>query len=288
MRTHTVDMQVRGPWSLATSREFWEGFTPAALDRDGEPDTLSTVYRVEADWSRAQATVTQHQNAATITVTGDGDLAEAADQAARFLALDVDGRGWVDVARRDPVIADAQHELPGLRPCGFHSPYEAGAWAILSQRVRIVQAARLRAEIIDRHGDDGAFPSPERLLGLDLDLPGRKGEYLRAVAAAALDGHLDCTALRSMDPEQAVQAVQEVKGLGPFAAELVVLRGANVPDGLPAHERRLDAEITERYGPGRTLSEVSQAWRPFRTWAAVYLRALRERRTHEIEGQSGG
>lgn len=79
-----------------------------------------------------------------------------------------------------------------------------------------------------------------------------------------------------MDPEQAMQAVQEVKGLGPFAAELVVLRGANILDGLPRHERRLDAEITERYGPGRTLGEVSAAWRPFRTWAAVHLRALRE------------
>ncbi len=288
LRTRTVDKEVRGPWSLATSREFWEGFAPAALGGHSEPDTLSTTYRVEADWSRADATVTQHEDTATIAVTGDGDLDEAVDQAARFLALDVDARGWIGVARRDPVIADAQAQLPGLRPCGLHSPYEAAAWAVLSQRLRIVQAARLRAEIIDRHGDRGAFPGPAQLLYLDLDLPGRKGEYLRAVAAAALDGQLDVAALRSMEPEQAVRAVRDVKGLGPFGAELVVLRGANVPDGLPTHERRLDAEITERYGPGRTLSEVSAAWRPFRTWAAVHLRALREQRTHEIDRQSRG
>jgi DNA-3-methyladenine glycosylase II len=286
VRTHTVSREVRGPWSLATSRDFWEGFTPAALARRSESDALSTVFRVEADWSRAQVTVTQDENTATIAVTGDGDLDEAAAQVARFLALDVDARGWIDVAERDPVIADAQHELPGLRPCGFHSPYEAAAWAVLSQRIRVTQAAKLRAEIVDRHGDDGAFPSPQRLLGLDLDLPGRKGEYLCAVAAAALDGHLDCTTLRSLDSEHAMQAVREIKGLGAFGAELVVLRGANVPDGLPTHERRLDAEITERYGSGRTLGEVSDAWRPFRTWAAVHLRALRERRTQEIGGQS--
>jgi DNA-3-methyladenine glycosylase II len=286
MRTRTVFRDVLGPWSLATSREFWEGFAPAALGGHSPPGTLSTAYRVEADWSRAEATVTQDETTATITVTGDGDLDEAAEQAARFLALDVDARGWVDVGRRDPVIADAQHRLPGLRPCGFHSPYEAAAWAVLSQRLRIVQAARLRADIVERHGDRGAFPDPKRLLTLDLDLPGRKGEYLRAAAAAALDGHLDCTALRSMDPDQAIRSVQEVKGLGPFAAELVVLRGANVPDAVPTHERRLEAEITERYGPGRTLAEVSAAWRPFRTWAAVHLRALRERRTHEIGGQN--
>jgi DNA-3-methyladenine glycosylase II len=285
VRTHTVSREVRGPWSLATSREFWEGFTPAALAGHSESDALSTVFRVEADWSRAEATLTQHENTATIAVTGDGDLDEAAGQAARFLCLDVDARGWLDVAQRDPVIADAQHELPGLRPCGFHSPYEAAAWAVLSQRIRVTQAARLRTEIVDRHGDGGAFPSPERLLRLDLDLPGRKAEYLGAVAAAALNGQLDFAALRSVDAEQAVQAVREIKGLGPFGAELVVLRGANVPDGLPTHERRLDAEITERYGSGRNLGEVSEAWRPFRTWAAVHLRALRERRTQEIGRQ---
>jgi DNA-3-methyladenine glycosylase II len=79
--------------------------------------------------------------------------------------------------------------------------------------------------------------------------------------------------------------VQQVKGLGPFAAELVVLRGANAPDALPHHERRLDAEVTEQYGPGRTLAEVSEAWRPYRTWAAVHLGALREQRTGEIAGR---
>jgi hypothetical protein len=186
----------------------------------------------------------------------------------RFLALDVDGRGWPQVGRRDAVIADSQARLPGLRPCGFHSPCEAAAWSVLAQRLRIVQAARLRAELIARHGEDGAFPAPHTLARADLDLPGRKGEYLRAVAEAALDGPLDGAALRAVDPGEAVQRVQQVKGLGPFAAELVVVRGANAPDALPHHERRLDAEIAERYGPGRTLADVSQAWRPYRTCAA--------------------
>ena len=79
--------------------------------------------------------------------------------------------------------------------------------------------------------------------------------------------------------------MQQVKGPGPFAAELVVVRGANAPDALPRHERRLDAEIADRYGPGRTLAEGSEAWRPYRTWAAVHLRALREQRTGEIVGR---
>jgi len=240
------------------------------------------VFRVEADWSRAEVEVTQRDHLASISLAGGGALEAAADQVRRFLSLDVDARGWPDVAGRDPVIADAQAQLPGLRPSGFHSPYEAAAWSVLSQRIRIVQAARLRRDLVDRHGDDGAFPAPRVLRALDLDLPGRKSEYLHAVADAALEGRLDGTALRAVDPDDAVRSVQQVKGLGPFAAELVVLRGANAPDVLPRNERRLDAEIVKRYGTDRTLPEISNAWRPYRTWAAVHLRALREQRTHEI------
>lgn len=281
---HQVTVNVLGPWSLATSRSFWEGFAPAALADQGDPEQLRSAFPVEGDWRRAEVIVTQRGDTAYLALTGEGDLDAAATQAGRFLSLDVDGRGWPEVARRDPVIAEAQQQLPGLRPCGFHSPYEAAAWSVLSQRIRIIQAARLRDELVARHGDDGAFPGPQQLRSLDLDLPGRKAEYLRAVADAALEGRLDGATLHSMDASHAMQTVQEVKGLGPFAAELVVLRGANAPDVLPRRERRLEDEVVLRYGPERSLEELSQAWRPFRTWAAVHLRILREQRTQEISG----
>jgi DNA-3-methyladenine glycosylase II len=284
MAGRVAEFEVLGPWSLETSRRFWEGFAPAALAGGQAEPGLHTVFCVDGDWHRAEAVVTQAGDTARVAVAGDGDLDAAVAQVRRFLALDVDGRGWPEVGRRDPVIADAQARLPGLRPCGFHSPYEAAAWSVLSQRLRIVQAARLRAEFTARHGQEGAFPPPHTLARLDLDLPGRKSEYLRAVAEAALAGVLDGPALRAMDPGQAIQRVQQVKGLGPFAAELVVLRGANARDALPHHERRLRAEVAERYGTGRSLAELSEAWRPYRTWAAVHLRALREQRTGEIAG----
>jgi DNA-3-methyladenine glycosylase II len=276
-RVHETAVAVRGPWSLATSRRFWEGFAPQALPAGSPPDALATVFRVEQDWSRATAVVVQEGAVTRVRVDGDGDLDAAAAQVARFLALDVDARDWPAVGERDAVVADAQRRLPGLRPCGFHSPYEAAVWAVLSQRVRIPQAAALRARLVARHGDDGACPAPARLRALDpaaLDLPGRKAEYLHAVADAALDGLLDGPALRALDPDEAVRRVQAVKGLGPFAAEVVVLRGANAPDAVPRHERRLAAIVTRRYD--RPFDEVTAGWRPFRTWASLHLRALDE------------
>jgi len=136
MAEHVAEFEVLGPWSLQTSRRFWEGFTPAALPGEPAGPGLRTVFCAEGDWRRAAAEVTQAGDTARVVLAGDGDLDAAAVQVCRFLALDVDGRGWPQVGRRDPVIAAAQARLPGLRPCGFHSPYEAAAWSVLAQRRR--------------------------------------------------------------------------------------------------------------------------------------------------------
>lgn len=273
-RTAHRVFSVEGPWSLRSSIAFWEGFAPSALSQQPSDDRLATTFLAENDWLPVEAAVTQKDGSAALTLSGRGDLDAAAEQVRRFLSIDVDATGWPEVGRRDPVIGRAQKRLDGLRPCGFFSPYEAAAWAVLSQRVQMRQAARLRQDIIERYGDGGAFPAPAVLRDNTFDLPGRKDEYLHAVAEGALEGILDGDALRDLEPVEAMKRVQSIKGLGPFAAELVVIRGANSPDVIPMNESRLAAEVARLYGAHRTVEDVSESWRPFRSWAAVHLRAL--------------
>lgn len=277
-----TEHEVRGPWSLITSKRFWEGFTPSTLSTQDTADEIRTVFLNDTDWQRVETVVTQDGSTARVAVAGTGDLDAATAQVCRFLSLDIDARTWPDVGVRDPVIGDAQRRLPGLRPCGFYSPYEAAAWSVLSQRIQMRQAATIKAALTDRYGENGAFPAPAILRGLTLDLPGRKEEYLHAVADAALAGQLSGEHLRTLQPHEALRQVQEIKGLGPFAAELVVIRGANAPDVMPQNEQRLSQEITQQYGQSASTTQITDVWRPFRSWAAVHLRALREYRTHEI------
>ncbi|MFF3445673.1 DNA-3-methyladenine glycosylase family protein [Streptomyces sp. NPDC002667] len=279
MTRHTVESEVAGPWSLENSRTFWQEMAPVPPARTGGAGTaLRTVFHADADWRPVRAEVTQSGSTARVTVTGDGDLDAAADQVLRFLSLDVDARCWPGVGDRDPVIGRIQARRPGLRPCGFHSPYEAACWAVLTQRTGMPAARRMREDLVSAYGTGGAFPAPGALLRMNAELPWRKTEYLHAVARAALDGILDGARLRSLDAEEAMRQVRGVKGLGAFAGELVVIRGANHPDVLPAQERRLTAEIAEQYGSDRELTEISEKWRPLRTWAALHLRILRGER----------
>jgi DNA-3-methyladenine glycosylase II len=279
MMRHAVTVEVAGPWSLRTSKRFWEGFGPTAISPGSDPDVLDARFIGEHDWTPATARITQHGTAARIEVSGDGDLDAAAEQVARFLCLDIDAADWPGVADRDPIVAAAQQAMPGFRPCGFHSPYEAAAWAVLSAHTRIPEAVRLRRELIAAYGADGAFPAPDDLVRAvetgGLVLPGRKAGYLLAVAHAAQDGLLEGPRLRALPEDDARRQLRSIVGIGPFGADLILIRGANTVDVLPRAEPRLDAEITHLYGPGATLADVAEAWRPFRSWAAVYLRALR-------------
>jgi len=44
MARHEVDVEVRGPWSLATSKAFWEGFAPNALAHHEHPQRLRSCF----------------------------------------------------------------------------------------------------------------------------------------------------------------------------------------------------------------------------------------------------
>ena len=289
----------QGPFSLAASAAFLQGFSPAAhraADADGH---LHLAFVPDGEEAAAGVCLRQPGGVVVGEVFGEPDLEVVREQVARILSLDVDGTRFPEVGKRDPVVGELQGRWPGLRPVGFFSPYEAAAWALIGHRIRIVQAAglkeRMAAELgqtVDVHGDKRhAFPSPGRLAGLE-GFPGlfaRKVENLRALGDAAADGRLDGARLRGLPRDQALAELKQLQGIGDFSAELVLLRGAGDPDHLPWHEPRLCRGAALAYDldepPDREwLEERAQAWRPYRTWVVLLLRVLLEAETGEIGG----
>jgi DNA-3-methyladenine glycosylase II len=229
-------------------------------------------------------------------------VAEVRPQVERILSLDVDGSGFPGVGELDPVVGEIQRRYPGLRPVGFWSPYEAAAWTIIGHRIRITQAATLKARIAERLGEPvsfggrviHAFPSPQQLAKLDAfpGLAGRKPEWLRSLAQAALDGQLDAARLRALPVADALADLKKLPGIGDFSAGLTLLRGAGAPDAVPNAEPRLARAVALAYGlPGPATPEqiraISENWRPYRTWVTLLLRTQLEDETGEISGRYG-
>ncbi len=205
-----------GPYSLAASVRFLEGFAPAAYGGDSA-DRLRLAFVADGlsnDERIAGVSVRQEDGVVIGEVFGEADVGVVERQVARILSLDVNGSGFPEVGRRDPVVGKLQRRYPGLRPVCFHSPYEAAAWAIIGHRVRIVQAARVKTRMAEELGPkvrvDGkilsAFPGPSRLAGLT-GFPGlteTKLERLRHLALAAGKGKLEANLLRPLPVEEAL------------------------------------------------------------------------------------
>ena len=278
-----------------------EGFAPANYVGGGS-EQLRFAFVADGLGSGEQvagAYVYPEGEKVVVETYGEAAPETVRDQTERVLSLDVDGGRFPEIGERDPVVGRLQGRYPGLRPVCFYSPYEAAAWAIIGNRIRIVQAARVKARMAEELGEpvqirgkqERTFPGPSQLLRLDgfSGLSGRKVEYLRELSRAVLEGKLEASYLRSLSVEEALAGLKELPGIGDFSAELVLVRGVGVPDLLPTHEPRLGRAVAMAYGleespTAEELFEISKGWRPYRSWVALHLRTMLEDDTGEIAG----
>jgi DNA-3-methyladenine glycosylase II len=264
----TISLWVRGPFSLE------EPFVAALTDDGGDAVAFRAV--LAADGS------------VEVDFRSDLPPERVEAHAARVLSLDVDASGLSEVGERDPVIGRLLAASGGRRPVCFGTPFEAAVWAVLSQRVSMAQAGRVKeglaAELGTRMEIGGAevvaFPGPTALADLD-ELPGvwpSKLERIRGLAAAAAAGDLAPGLLRSLELDEAITHLESLPGIGPFGATLVLARGAGHPDVPPPTLRRFRQAVAAAYGLAEEpdeakLAELSEGWRPYRAWITFLLRS---------------
>jgi DNA-3-methyladenine glycosylase II len=286
-------LKPRGPFTLGSAARFIAGWPPTAGAVSHSDGLVRLAFAVD-DWSGHAGVVLRQEVdhgpvEMTIVETTATDPARVRDQAARVVSLDHDGSGYGELGERDEVIGALQRSSGWLRPVLFHSPYEAACWAVISTRMRQIQATGVRDELSAAHGarltvageERVAFPTPEALLSVE-DARGLASEKLRrlhGIARAALEGRLDRERLLAAPPDEALSALRELPGVGPFWSEGILLRAVGTTDRVtlvePAGRRRAAAV----YGlpavgeDDAAYLELAERWRPFRTWAAVLLRA---------------
>ena len=289
MRSFTIEP--RGPFDLATARDFAGGFAAGIGSRAATDGAILMAFPVEG-WE-GSAVVQLGQDADGVLrgrSFGGGDPAIVDRQAARSLSLDHDGGEWPEVGRRDPVIGRLQERFGLLRPVCFFSAYEAATSFVLGQRISMAQARRVKERLAEEVGDavevelDGerrtihVFPRPQQLLGLTeiAGVAAVKVERIHGLARAALDGRLDTERLRGLPPDQAIAELKELPGIGEWTSSGVLTRGCGVADVLPLGDRISRESIQHFYGLAETPDDeawqaIAEPWRPYRMWATVLL-----------------
>jgi DNA-3-methyladenine glycosylase II len=289
--TRTFTMYPLGDFSLRESALF--GFGQRSRPAGGFDGVMRLAFCLDGGFEQQVGVEVRHDDAGVhCEVHGAGDLVAIQAQVERVLSLNHDARAFADVGHADPVIRRLQLAAPGLRPPLFHSPYEAAAWALLSARRPGWQMARVRTALSDAAGRSfdlagqrqSAFPTPRRLLrvaafpGIEAD----RLDRLHGVARAAQDGLLEAQRLRDLGPEAALVDLQRIPGIGPFYSALIVIRAIGFTDVLPTDEPQVRELARELYGFDELMApaqfvQLAEAWRPWRTWAAVLVRAVAPR-----------
>jgi AraC family transcriptional regulator, regulatory protein of adaptative response / DNA-3-methyladenine glycosylase II len=194
-------------------------------------------------------------------------------------ALDLDADVEVINAAlgRAPDLAADVRANPTVRLPGALDPFELAIRAILGQQVTVQAATTLAARLVEAIGApidtgivglDRLFPTPARLAEAGAERVGRLGmpraraEAVVRLAAATADGTL---ALARGAVAGGRAALASLPGVGPWTLEYIALRGLGDPDGFPVGDAGLRLAF-----PG-DLRRASEAWRPWRGYAAAHL-----------------
>lgn len=178
-----------------------------------------------------------------------------------------------------PMIA----KHPGLRLMGAWDGFELALRAILGQQVSLKGARTLWSRIAKLCGERAQFdhpelsvifPSPEQVLAAkpaDFGCPKSRQGAILALAHAVVDGGLDLDP--GADPVEARAKLLELPGVGPWTADYILMRGLQDPDAFPAGDLVLRKVLSRDGSPlsTRELEARSEAWRPWRGYAAMWL-----------------
>lgn len=190
----------------------------------------------------------------------------------------------------DKVMRRLTQRFAGFRPILTPDVFEAAAWAIIGQQVNLQFAYRLKSRIVEYVGRgfiiDGTryylFPSASEVADIkyktlrSMQLSGRKAEYLLNFSRMAADGRLDLEGMADLDYEPALNKLLSIRGLGPWSANYILMRGAGHHDAFPIGDSGINHAVRKLYKLDKKpdaalLLRLGERWRPYRSLATFYL-----------------
>jgi DNA-3-methyladenine glycosylase II len=163
----------------------------------------------------------------------------------------------------------------------MHNPFEALARNIIYQQLHGNAAAAIHQRVLALFGKKRLHPqdilnaSEEALRGAGLS--GAKLVALKDLAAKTLDGTVPTLArLRRMGDEEIIEHLTEVRGIGRWTVEMLLIFRLGRPDILPVGDFAVRKGFSRAYGleempKPKELLAYGERWRPFRSVASWYM-----------------
>jgi DNA-3-methyladenine glycosylase II len=173
-------------------------------------------------------------------------------------------------------------------------PFEALAQAIAHQQLHGAAARTILARFVTNIGQ-GAFPTPQAVIAApetmlrQVGFSGSKIAALRDLANKTLAGIVpDREALDRLEDAEIITRLTEVRGIGRWTVEMLLMFHLGRPDILPVDDFGVRAGFQFTYGlrkmpAPKALALYGERWGPYRSAAAWYLwRAVELKRAGKL------
>lgn len=277
----------RPPFDAAWLLDLLEGRAAPGVEAVADGEYRRTVAMGGADgWIsvRPAGGAGPRANALMVRVSTSltAHLMRIASAARRVFDLDADPATIARVLTADARMAPLVRKRPGLRVPGAWHPWEIAMRAIVGQQVSVEAATTIVGRVVARAGAPvttpfaeltRVFPEPAAVAAADLaniGMPGKRTDTLKRFAAGVAEGRISLAVSESY--EETVRELCLIPGIGPWTAEYIALRALGEPDAFPAGDLGLRKAIGKGApAPEREVAAMSEAWRPWRGYAAMYL-----------------
>jgi DNA-3-methyladenine glycosylase II len=219
------------------------------------------------------ARVRQRGDSLTVRFEGGDvrDHAEALDVVRRVLGVDRDVTAFEHAARRISWLKPLVARMRGVKPPRYPTLWEACVSCVLFQQVSLTAASSISRRLTLALGH-AATSQPETLYSFptvdafrsatdnvlrSAGLSANKLAALRGVSEALHTGTLREAALETMSSTAAAAMLCEIKGIGPWTATVILLRGLGRLDVFPMNDSSVRRNIEFVGGSiGAELDEV--------------------------------
>jgi len=192
-------------------------------------------------------------------------------------------RATRELSEADPLFRDLIRRVGpcelAIRRRGAYFPalVEAIVYQQLSGKAAARILERFRALFPARR-----FPTAEEVARIPVErlrsagLSSQKISYLKDLAQQVSEGRFPLRRIAAMDDAEVVRRLTEIKGIGPWTAEMFLIFTLGRPDVLPVTDLGIRKAVQRLYGletlpPPRALVELGRRWEPYRSVAAWYL-----------------
>jgi DNA-3-methyladenine glycosylase II len=288
----TLELPFRAPYDWPRMLRFLAGRATPGVEAVEDGAWLRAI-----DFNGASGTlaVRRHARKRCLVAQIDGPVSQHAAALvvplARVFDIHADPAAIRAGLGDDPWLGPLVEAAPGLRVPGAWSGFELVIRAIVGQQVSVKAATTIVGRLVERVGKpiEGhphartawRFPAPADLAAADLTgigMPGKRIAALQGFAAAVASGEVAIerqdTAATNGTLDAMRAALLALPGIGPWTVEYVAMRAWRDADAWPATDLVLMQTIAAR-DPAlmrATQQRVrSDAWRPWRAYAAMHL-----------------